>query len=94
MRICIVAEGSYPYITGGVSSWIHNIIAQMPEHEFIIYSIGAQSKQAGKFKYQLPVNVVEVKETFLDSYLDEEGKWGESVPTFFATKAEFAGFAG
>jgi glycosyltransferase involved in cell wall biosynthesis len=76
MRICIIAEGSYPYITGGVSSWIHSLINQMPEHEFVIYAIGAQSKQKGKFKYQLPANLVEIKEVFLDAYLDEEGSWG------------------
>ncbi|MCG6197789.1 DUF3492 domain-containing protein, partial [Anoxybacillus sp. LAT_38] len=27
MKICIVAEGSYPYVTGGVSSWIHDVIS-------------------------------------------------------------------
>ncbi|KHF32008.1 N,N'-diacetylbacillosaminyl-diphospho-undecaprenol alpha-1,3-N-acetylgalactosaminyltransferase [Paenibacillus sp. P1XP2] len=76
MKICIIAEGSYPYITGGVSSWIHSLITQMSEHEFVIYAIGAESKQKGKFKYKLPSNVVEVKETFLDAYLDEEVRWG------------------
>ncbi|WP_166242810.1 GT4 family glycosyltransferase PelF [Paenibacillus turpanensis] len=76
MRICIVAEGSYPYITGGVSSWIHTLITQMPEHEFVIFAIGAQEKQRGKFKYTLPSNVVEVKETFLDAYLQENGSPG------------------
>ncbi|MDQ6420725.1 GT4 family glycosyltransferase PelF [Paenibacillus sp. LHD-117] len=77
MKICMIAEGSYPYITGGVSSWIHSIINQMPEHEFVIYAIAAQKKQAGKFKYTLPGNVVEVREIFLDAYLDEEGAWGK-----------------
>lgn len=76
MKICIIAEGSYPYITGGVSSWIHSIINQMPEHQFIIYAIGAQSKQRGQYKYVLPENIIEVKEIFLDEYLFEEGKWG------------------
>lgn len=76
MKICMIAEGSYPYVTGGVSSWMHSLITQMPEHEFIIYAIGAQSKQKGKFKYQLPRNVVEVKEVFLDAYIDEPGEWG------------------
>ncbi|MFC4596610.1 GT4 family glycosyltransferase PelF [Cohnella hongkongensis] len=76
MRICIIAEGSYPYVTGGVSSWIHQIATQMQEHEFIIYTIAAQRTQKGKFKYNLPDNVIEVKETFLDAYLTEEGKWG------------------
>lgn len=77
MKICIIAEGSYPYITGGVSSWIHSIANQMPEHEFIIFAIGAQRSQAGQFKYKLPLNVVEVKEMFLDSYLEEGGEWGK-----------------
>jgi polysaccharide biosynthesis protein PelF len=83
MRICIIAEGSYPYVTGGVSSWIHNLALQMPEHEFIIYAIGAQSKMRGQFKYTLPPNIIEVKETFLDEYLEEEGTWGKhfSIPT-------------
>lgn len=76
MKICIIAEGSYPYITGGVSSWIHSMVRQMPENEFIIYAIGAQSKQKGKFKYVLPDNVIEIKEVFLDAYLEEEGEWG------------------
>ncbi|WP_438348667.1 GT4 family glycosyltransferase PelF [Paenibacillus sp. FA6] len=76
MRICMIAEGSYPYVTGGVSSWIHSLIRQMPEHEFIIYAIGAQSKQKGQYKYELPSNVVEIKEIFLDAYIDEPGKWG------------------
>lgn len=72
----MIAEGSYPYITGGVSSWIHSLITNMPEHEFIIFAIGAQSKQKGKFKYQLPPNVIEVREVFLDAYLNEEESWG------------------
>ncbi|MEF2966826.1 GT4 family glycosyltransferase PelF [Paenibacillus sp. M1] len=76
MKICIIAEGSYPYITGGVSSWIHGLVTEMAEHEFIIYAIGAQSKYRGKFKYKLPGNIVEVREIFLDAYLDESGEWG------------------
>jgi polysaccharide biosynthesis protein PelF len=78
MRICMVAEGSYPYITGGVSSWIHSLISSMPQHEFIIYAIGAEEKNRGKFKYKLPPNVVEVKESFLDVFLREEDVWGKS----------------
>ncbi|MFD2043806.1 GT4 family glycosyltransferase PelF [Ornithinibacillus salinisoli] len=78
MKICIVAEGSYPYITGGVSSWIQTLITSMPEHEFIIYAIGAQEKDRGKFKYTLPSNLVEVREVFLDSYLPEKGIPGKS----------------
>ncbi len=48
----------------------------MPEHQFIIYAIAAERKQQGKFKYELPTNVQEVREVFLDEYLRTEGKWG------------------
>ena len=70
MKICIIAEGSYPYVTGGVSSWIQMLIEGMPEHEFIIYSIGAEEKEKGNFRYTLPQNVVEIQEVFLDSILN------------------------
>lgn len=77
MRICIVAEGSYPYVTGGVSSWIQILMTSMPQHEFVIYAIGAHEKDKGKFKYKLPNNLVEVREVFLDSYLQESGEPGK-----------------
>jgi polysaccharide biosynthesis protein PelF len=76
MHICMIAEGSYPYVTGGVSSWIHTLISNLPEHEFTIYTIGAQERMRGQFKYKLPSNVKDVKETFLDAYLREDGEWG------------------
>ncbi|RAP73979.1 GT4 family glycosyltransferase PelF [Paenibacillus montanisoli] len=79
MRICLVAEGSYPYITGGVSSWIHALIRHMPEHEFVVYAIAAERKQKGKYKYTLPDNLVEVREVFLDDYLRIDGQWGHRV---------------
>ncbi|WNC13901.1 GT4 family glycosyltransferase PelF [Brevibacillus brevis] len=78
MRICIVAEGSYPYVTGGVSSWIHALIQSMPHHEFTIFAIGAEEKSRGKFRYEIPANVGEVREVFLDAFLLEESRWGRS----------------
>ena len=77
MRICLIAEGSYPYVTGGVSSWIHSLMTSMPEHEFVIYAIAAERKQQGKFKYQLPPNLIELREVFLDAHLEESAKWGK-----------------
>lgn len=77
MKICLVAEGSYPYVTGGVSSWIQTLVSQMPEHEFIILAVGAKKEDRGKFKYTLPANIVEVREVFLDSYRMEDLEWGQ-----------------
>ena len=36
MRICVILEGCYPYVTGGVSTWMHQYIKAMPEHEFVL----------------------------------------------------------
>lgn len=72
MKICIIAEGSYPYITGGVSSWVNTLIQSMGEHEFIVYAISPEYRMKGQFKYVLPVNVIAVHEVFLDSWKTEE----------------------
>lgn len=68
MRICIVAEGCYPYVVGGVSGWVNNMIKSFPEHEFIILSIIADRAQSAKFAYELPENVLEVHEAYLSDY--------------------------
>ena len=31
MRICIIAEGCYPYVVGGVSGWVHSMIRTFPK---------------------------------------------------------------
>lgn len=68
MRICIVAEGCYPYVIGGVSSWIHSMIKSFPNHEFVILAIVANRSFRGKFAYELPENVAEVHELYLEDY--------------------------
>lgn len=70
MKICLIFEGSYPYVRGGVSSWADDLIRHMPEHEFVLWTIGDFEKRRGQFKYQLPQNVVQVHENFLDSALN------------------------
>ncbi len=66
MRVCIVAEGCYPYVVGGVSSWIHSLIKLFPKTEFVILAIVANRSLRGKYVYELPENVSEVHELYLD----------------------------
>lgn len=73
MRVCIVAEGCYPYVVGGVSSWIHSMINSFPNTEFIVLAIVADRTLRGKFVYELPENVTEVYELYLQDY-DWAGK--------------------
>ena len=77
MRICLVLEGCYPYVHGGVSTWMHGYITAMPEHEFVLWVIGAHAEDRGKFVYELPGNVVEVHEVFLDDALRLSGEQEE-----------------
>lgn len=69
MRVCMILEGCYPYVFGGVSSWTHNYIQAMPDVEFVLWCIGAKAENRGKFKFTLPENVKEVHEVFLDDAL-------------------------
>lgn len=78
MRICLVLEGCYPYVHGGVSTWMHGYIQAMPEHEFVLWVIGAHAADRGKFVYELPKNVVEVHEVFLDDALRLSGEQEEA----------------
>ena len=80
MRICLVLEGSYPYVHGGVSTWMHAYIQAMPQQEFALWVIGAKAQDRGKFVYELPPNVKEVEEVFLDDALRLHG---ERQPVLF-----------
>lgn len=66
MKICMVAEGNYPYVVGGVASWIHSIIQSFPNVEFLVLAIISNRSQSSQFSYQLPENVTEVHEIYLE----------------------------
>ena len=69
MRICMILEGCYPYVRGGVSSWMHSSITSNPQHEYVLWLIGAKAEERGQFKYDMPDNVAEIHEVFLDDAL-------------------------
>lgn len=63
--ICVIAEGSYPYVVGGVSSWIQQIIKGHPEKDFKILSILPSKSEKFKVKYELPKNLIEIETIYL-----------------------------
>ena len=67
MKICFVLEGNYPYVRGGVSTWVDGFIRSMPEHEFVLWAITDMESKRGQFAYELPGNVVSIQENFLSS---------------------------
>lgn len=88
MRICIVAEGCYPYMVGGVSSWVHSMIKQFPDYDFIILAIVANRSFRGKFKYELPENVLEVHELYLED-CDWTGDYGKKKGSIKLSNQKF-----
>ena len=71
--VCFLLEGTYPYIRGGVSSWVHQMLTEAPGLTFGLFFIGSQREQAKEYLYDLPANVKVVKEVFLyDVFSPEE----------------------
>lgn len=64
-KICLICEGSYPYVVGGVSSWIQELVKSNEEHLFSIVCI-IPNLDFAKIKYEIPKNVTEIKNIILD----------------------------
>ncbi|OES44566.1 GT4 family glycosyltransferase PelF [Domibacillus iocasae] len=57
MRIGMVVEGSYPFVSGGVASWVQTMVRHFSEHEFVIYAIVTHKDPSMTMKYTLPENI-------------------------------------
>jgi len=80
--VLLIGEGTYPYIRGGVSSWIHQLISGLPELRFGIVFLGSTPSDYGEMRYELPDNLVHLETHFL---FEEEEK--EIVERVKPTKA-------
>ena len=63
--IALLLEGTFPYVSGGVSSWVNQIIRAYPEYRFALVFLGSRREDYSAFKYELPANVVHFEEHFL-----------------------------
>lgn len=61
----MILEGTYPFVRGGVSSWVHEIIKSMPELSFCLITITPSVKIHNRIRYDIPPNVTTFVETFL-----------------------------
>ena len=55
--ICLILEGTYPYVTGGVSGWAHGLIQEQSHLSFHLLAIVPRDAEL-ELKYQLPSNVI------------------------------------
>ncbi len=66
MKVCLICEGCYPYVRGGVSSWVQTLITKFTDIEFVILTIATSKEDMDGYKYEIPANVVEIKEIFIN----------------------------
>lgn len=71
--IALLLEGTYPYIRGGVSSWVHQIISGLPEYRFALIFLGGVREHYGEQQYTLPDNVTHLECHYLMD-MDAVGK--------------------
>ena len=71
--VCLILEGTYPYVTGGVSAWIHQLVNALPELRFAIFHISATSGEAHEPRYTMPPNVVSLVDVGIHGGDEPEG---------------------
>lgn len=67
--IGLLLEGTFPYVSGGVSSWVNQIIRGFPQYTFALVFIGSRPEDYGTAKYTLPDNVVHLETHYLYNQL-------------------------
>jgi glycosyltransferase involved in cell wall biosynthesis len=62
--VCLVLEGTYPYVKGGVSTWVHDLIRSLPDLRFCLVHIGPERGTFTRKVYPLPANVVALSDLY------------------------------
>ncbi|NOZ01766.1 MAG: DUF3492 domain-containing protein [Deltaproteobacteria bacterium] len=63
--VCMITEGSYPFVVGGVSTWVHDLLSSLSDISFSLVHIGVSRELTDKPLYELPKNVLEFKQVHL-----------------------------
>lgn len=80
-NVCLLLEGTFPYVRGGVSTWVKQMIEGMPHLSFSIIYLGADAESQGEPSYELPANVVHLETHFL-----LQGNTEEPAPTTWSDR--------
>lgn len=63
--VLLLLEGTFPYVAGGVSSWVDQMIRGFPDIKFGAIFIGSRREDYGPLRYELPPNLVHLETVFL-----------------------------
>ena len=69
--VILILEGTYPFVLGGVSNWVHGIISGMPDISFGLIFLGAKYEHR-EMKYSLPSNVHFLSEIDIYEYVPHD----------------------
>ncbi len=63
--VLLLLEGTFPFVAGGVSSWVNQIIRGFPEIRFGAIFMGSRPEDYGDIRYALPDNLVHLDVVYL-----------------------------
>lgn len=87
--VCLVVEGSYPYITGGVASWVHQLVMGLPDISFALVTLVPDARFRREDRYPVPANVVHRQDVLLFEPLSEPRRRREPSPALMEALAAF-----
>ena len=65
--VCLIVEGCYPYVPGGVSAWIDWLMRSLPETSFSVVALWPRPS-AMKSRYAPPENLIKVEHLYLQQF--------------------------
>jgi glycosyltransferase involved in cell wall biosynthesis len=68
--VLLLLEGTFPFVSGGVSSWVNQIIRGFPEIRFGAVFLGSRPQDYGPMRYALPDNLVHLQLAYI--YADQD----------------------
>jgi glycosyltransferase involved in cell wall biosynthesis len=95
--ICLILEGSYPYVHGGVSGWADQLIRSFPDRTFHLWCLVANKKDI-TLRYKLPDNVVDITNVVIFDYSPEpvgspHRKLWDTVHALYAQRLDLDAFS-
>ncbi len=87
--VCLIVEGCYPHIAGGVSTWVDWLIKSQPDVSFRVISIVAPGEER-KARYAFPPNVVAFREVVLGQAPARASRSADGLRLWWARRASIA----
>lgn len=63
--ILLILEGTYPYVSGGVATWVHQLIQLFPKYTFGAVFLGGLPQDYKGMQYTLPKNLTHLEAHYL-----------------------------